>query len=177
MGLAYPDLDEVTRAKMLEEIDLDVQGNRLYLSQRLTDGGRNSWLPALKAAASGGTDDSLAMELRRNAMLRTHETATRKGKPYTKTVPVDAPEALAEGEFNRFYIRALCSRTLASGGSEVLIHRARASMNPRPESEARVGTRISAQALLADLRTHVGVDTALGVPAGVNSGLSVRLTR
>jgi hypothetical protein len=38
-----------------------------------------------------------------------------------------------------------------------------------------IGRRLNAQALLGDLRKHVGVDTALGLPPGPNSGLSGRL--
>jgi hypothetical protein len=32
----------------------------------------------------------------------------RNGVPYVKRVPVNAPGILAEGEFNRFYLRGLC---------------------------------------------------------------------
>lgn len=46
--------------------------------------------------------------------------------------------------------------------------------NPRPESEAMVGSRLPAQALLDDLRTSQGVEPALGLPPGPNSGITVR---
>jgi len=44
-----------------------------------------------------------------------------------------------------------------------------------PESVALVGTTPSAAALLEDLRTHIGMNTALRLPPGPNSGLSVHL--
>jgi len=53
--------------------------------------------------------------------------------------------------------------------------RAYITSNTRPESQRMIGNTISAKALLDDLRAHIGVDTALGLPAGPNSGLSVRL--
>lgn len=63
------------------------------------------------------------------------------------------------------------------GGNSVEVYRAKAVQQPRPQSERLVGTTVDVHRLLRDLRTNVGVDTALGIPAGPNSGLSVRLTR
>jgi hypothetical protein len=88
---------------------------------------------------------------------------------------INAHEMLAEGEFNRFYIRGLCVRALADGIDEVVVYRAKAVQNARSESEGKIGQRVSADALLVDLRLHKGVDTALGLPPGPNSGLSVHL--
>jgi hypothetical protein len=82
---------------------------------------------------------------------------------------------MAEGEFGRFYLRALCLRALADGTNHLVIYRAKAVMNPRPDSQAKIDTTIDAATLLADLRAHSGVDTALGLPPGPNSGLSARL--
>ena len=39
----------------------------------------------------------------------------------------------------------------------------------------RVGSAVPTLRLLDDLRANIGVDTALGIPAGPNSGLSVSL--
>jgi hypothetical protein len=57
----------------------------------------------------------------------------------------------------------------------VTIYRARESANARSASVALIGTTPSAAALLEDLRTHIGMDTALRLPPGVNSGLSIHL--
>jgi hypothetical protein len=58
----------------------------------------------------------------------------------------------------------------------VEVYRAKPVQDPRPRSRQIIGTRIDAQRLLGDLRAHPGgIDSALGVPAGPNSGLSVRL--
>ena len=87
----------------------------------------------------------------------------------------NAHEMLAEGEFNRFYIRALCLRAIEDGMAQVIVYRAKAVQNARSESERKIGQGVPVEALLRDLRTHPGVDTALGLPPGPNSGLSVRL--
>jgi hypothetical protein len=81
---------------------------------------------------------------------------------------------LAQGEFNRYYIRGVCRRALEAGILDVEVYRARLVAAPRPDSEALIGRRLDAEQLIADLRTHMGVDTALGL-GRPNSGLSVCL--
>jgi hypothetical protein len=106
--------------------------------------------------------------------LKAIETSYRNGKSYEKKVPRDAPVILAEGEFNRFYVRAVCAIAFDRGQDQVVVYRAKNVVNPRVESIALVGSTVGARILLDDLRAHPGVDTALGVPAGPNSGLTVR---
>lgn len=168
-------LDAVTRRHMLEEIDRDIKNGELYMSPRLSMRGRQDYPGLLREAAQRGDVPNLAAALQAVGRLEAYETAIRKGRQYTKRVPVDAHYTLAEGEFNRFYIRAICLRTIEEKATEVVIYRAKAVAHPRPESGARTGALINASQLLADLRANVGIDTALAVPAGPNSGLSVRL--
>ena len=92
-------------------------------------------------------------------------------------MPWNAAQTLAEGEFNRFYIRAVRRATLEDGGETVEVYRAKAVADPRPDSEAKIGALVNAAVLLADLRQNIGIDTALGLPNGPNSGLSVRRVR
>ena len=66
----------------------------------------------------------------------------------------NAHEMLAEGEFNRFYIRALCARAIEDGLPGVTVYRAKAVENARSESQQKIGQRVPAEALLRDLRTH-----------------------
>ena len=75
---------------------------------------------------------------------------------------------------NRYYIRGLCRKAIADGG-EIEAYRAKNVNDPRPESQALIGTEMNANQLLEDLRTHNGVDTALGLPSGPNSGISARI--
>lgn len=126
-------------------------------------------------ATDHGTDESLAAELGSGGRLKTKETATRNGKTFAKGVPVNASQTLAEGEFNRFYARGLCLRAVNEGHSQVRVYRAKDVASPRPASEAMIGMLLDAQALLEDLRQSSGVEPALGLPPGPNSGLSVEL--
>lgn len=169
------DLDPPTRRHMISEINRDIAGSTLYISPRLSQRGRLDYPDLLLDAAENGDDASLAAELRAPGRMNATETATRNGKTYSKQVPVNAPETMAEGEFNRFYARGLCLRAAEEGIEEVVVYRAKDVANPRPESQAMIGTAVSAAQLLEDLRTSVGVEPALGIPPGPNSGLSVRL--
>lgn len=145
------------------------------MSPRLNNKGRADYPGLLRTALTQGDDSSLAAELSAGGLLKTHETRKRGGKTYTARVPSNAAETLAEGEFNRFYLRGLCRFALDTRIDHLIIYRAKQVREPRPESEARIGTKISPHLLLEDLRAHPGVDTALGLPPGPNSGLSARL--
>jgi hypothetical protein len=161
MAMHFPDLDDEVRVAMLAEIHLDQEEDGLYEGKRLTERGRDDWPYLLTHAAESGTPQSLAAELRKNNR--------------SVAVPCNAPEVLAEGEFNRFYIRAVCVIALSRGQADVQVYRAKGVTNPRPGSSSKIGSRVDAGALLNDLRTSIGVESALRVPGGPNSGLSVRL--
>lgn len=176
MGLNYDNLDIATRRFMLEELDLDVAHGTLYLSPRLSVQGRADYEDLLREALTSANDEALASNLRRNGRLNATEMRHKlTGGTIIVKVPITASETLAEGEFNRFYARGLCRRVLEDGRDEVQIYRGKEVRDPRPESQAMIGTLLNARALLEDLRTHIGVDTSLGLPPGPNSGLSVRI--
>jgi len=177
MGLAYANLDETTRRYMLEEIALDVTNGDLIMGRRLTETGRARWLALLNEAAASHNDDWLAAQQKVEGLIKAKETRHLKsGKVVEVDVPITAAETLADGEFNRFYIRGLCRRAEDAGIPALLVYRAKAVENPRPSSQALIGTMIDAQTLLNDLRTHQGVEPALKMPGGPNSGLSVKLS-
>ena len=176
MALQFHNLDERTRTLMVNELEIDVAAGTLYLSTRLSHRGRNEYEQLLRTSFLVGDDESLANDIRSPGLLNDSEQRRRPtGGFSTVKVPVTAHETLAEGEFNRFYIRALCRKAIDDGVGTLEIYRAKAVTNPRSASQAMIGRRIDASELLRDLRTNPGVDTSLGLPPGPNSGLSVRL--
>lgn len=178
MGLRYDSLDDRVRELMISELELDMQSGRLYISPRLTEAGAQSWPDLLREAFRGHDDDWLASQLGSRGLIRsTEQRRTPKGGWTTARVPHTAPETLAEGEFNRFYARGLCRDVIESGGTEVEVYRGKTVLNPRPESQAMIGRRLSAQRLLEDLRVSQGVEPSLGLPPGPNSGLTIRRAR
>ncbi len=168
-------LDDATRRHMRMEVELDLQNASLYVSPRIREGVRGTYVEVLLEAVDSGTPDSLAEAIRSGGLLKEVETAVRNEKPYSKKVPTNAPDTLAEGEFNRYYARGLCLRAVEAGIPKVRVYRAKAVSQPRPESERMLGQLIDVQALLDDLRASKGVEPALGLPPGPNSGLSVEL--
>jgi hypothetical protein len=177
MALYYYNLDERTRQFMLEEMEYDIAHNQLHISPFLSGQGQRDYPNVLREAIQSGSDASLAESLR--AHRRIFKALPRrnklKGGYGIAAVPRNAADIIAEGEFNRFYIRALARRALEEGIPELVVYRAKKARQPRAESETLVETAIPARDLLDDLRSHPDQPPTLGVPSGPNSGLSVRL--
>ena len=177
MTLYLENLDDRTRQLMLDELEYDISHNQLHISPFLSGQGQRDYGHLIQEAIQSGTDQSLADALKAHRRInRTQPRRQPKGGYSIASTPENAAEILAESEFNRYYIRGLARRAIEDGIPELVIYRAKPAKNPRPESEARVESTISPQDLLDDLRAHPGDEPpALGVPAGPNSGLSVRL--
>jgi len=174
--LRLENLDEKTRKLMLEELELDIKNNTLYISPRLTEFCKGKYAKLLREAMTSGNDMTLARSLRKSGCLKPYETRRMRNGSYRQVkVPKNAAETLAEGEFNRFYICALCRRVIDEGRGYLEVYRAKQVSNPRPESERKIGKKVDPHKLLHDLRTSPGVEPALGIPPGPNSGLSVRI--
>ena len=167
-------LEEV-REEMIAEIKSDIDTRRLYISDRLNDEGKEKYPDLLLEADRSGNIESFINSLGMQ-YFKTHYLRRKpKGGYIEARMPHNANVTLCEGEFNRFYIRAVCVKALNTGQKFVTAYRARPSTNPRPESIAIEGKQFDAETLLKDLRENIGVDTALGLPPGPNSGMSVKL--
>lgn len=175
MALNYLDLDEQTRIHMADEIQFDKDHNNFYLSNFLSPKGKEQW-PALLEESVQHDDQWLEREIV-NRRLLAEFYPKRKPNSTEMTqarVPYTAAQTLAEGEFNRLYARGLCARVIAEGGHTVEAYRARYSVNPRPESELIIGHKFIPQDIIQDLRSNPGIDTAIGIPPGPNSGISIK---
>lgn len=177
MALNLTNLDGKTRGLMVKEIDQDIVDARLYMSPRLNTSGQMQYPALLKEAAQSHDDTWLAQQIRIKALLKTDEMrqSPLRGTTTAK-IPVTAPDTLAEGEFNRFYCRGVCAQAIEEGKATVRVYRAKQVENPRSESQAKVGAMVDAKQLFNDLRKSPGVEPALGIPPGPNSGLSVQLS-
>lgn len=175
MALDYFNLDEKTRKFMVDEIRSDESNNKLYFSPRLFEHQKGKYFRLLLEATTYHDDGWFANEIRNNNLLKSYEERKRGNKIFSAKVPVNAPDMLAEGEFNRYYSRGLCLRAIDEKIEFVVVYRAKQVSNPRPDSEIMIGKSIKVKELLNDLRTHQGVEPALGLPPGPNSGLSVKL--
>ena len=173
MAFDFKKLDVQIRRLMLEEVLMDETRGEFFRGKYTNDTGKAAFPQLLKQAVQSGNEVSLAQSLHSALFLKSYTKKTPSGGTTTAAVPHNANIMLAEGEFNRFYIRAICRLATEQGLTEVRIYRAKQVNNPRTESQKRIGQLVDAQSLLSDLRSSIGVDTALGCPSGPNSGLSV----
>jgi hypothetical protein len=173
--LRLENLDARTRGYMRAEFEDDLDRDALYFSPRLSERGRQDYPELLREAIEHGTAATLGNNLRFHGRL--YETEERRVGEGTKTVRTraSAAELLAEGEFNRIYMRGLCRRALDDGIQSLIIYRAKGVRQPRAELLAVIGQPIDAEVLLTHLRAHVDGKTSAGLPFGPKSGLSVKL--
>ena len=176
MALFYYHLDDRTRQLMRDEMEYDIAHNQLHISPFLSGQGQRDFANLLRQAIESGSDETLEKELRAHRRItRALPRRQRTGRYGIVATPTNAAQILAEGEFNRYYIRALALRAIEDGIPELVVYRAKRVRRPRAASEALVETTLPPKDLLDDLRTHIDQPTTLGVPAGASSGLSVRL--
>jgi hypothetical protein len=174
MALNYHSISPHIRELMLQEFNHDLDCENCYYSKRFNDNGVKCFVDIMRKHIIDGTDDGLAQELKERECFKSHEErVTAKGTTLAK-VPVTAAQTFAEGEFNRFYIRALCLKAIEEN-RQLKVYRARHSENPRADSEALLDSVVDPHKLLKDLRDNIGIDTSFGLPSGPNSGLSVFL--
>lgn len=175
LAFEFRNLDLRTREFMLDELNHDVAESTVYMSPRLSARGAADYIELLRRTITDHDEQWLANQLRAEGRLNPTEQRRTKSGQTTVQVPVSAPWTLAEGEFNRYYVRGVCRRAIDEDMSEVIVYRAQAVSNPRTESQRMIGRAVDPNVLLTDLRRSPGVEPALGLPPGPNSGISVHL--
>ena len=169
----FQDLTPEVRVHMATEVADDIANDKLCMSKRFSLTGKTDYPAIMQQAVQTEELPWLIAQLSVLGRLNTHET-TEAGQ--VRKVRYDAAQTFSEGEFNRFYMRGLCIFALSDPDAPALeVYRAKEAMNPRFRSEDLCGTRVDPKLLLADLRENVGLETFLGVPGGVGSGISVRI--
>lgn len=176
MSLNYTQLTETTRRFMMQEFD---QGGH-YISPRLNETGRLRWIGLLKDALQYHTDVWLERELiRRTCLTATEYLRSNTGKTITRAVNREQiAKILAEGEYNRFYLRGLCLAAQARGCSHLIVTQGRLIPTMPDAVKKVIGKAVEAPALLEILRnnSYKAIDTALGASEGANmAALSARL--
>jgi len=173
MPLHYDNLDPTTRRHALAELDGDIAGGSFHASDRLRPTAVGDYQKLLRDAIR--YYDDLWLEERAGDLLVDFETRqTKSGGTTTAKIPEMASRMLAEGDFNRYYMRGVAVRALQEG-RELEVYRARLSLEPRPESAELEGHRFSPQEVLDQLRGLSGPDPMVPRLGRVNSGLSVRM--
>ncbi len=169
----FKDLDSETRKYMIEAIEEAENSGNIYFSTRFNQDGKNEWINLLKEAANSHNEHWLAFQLESRKLMTDFETAATPSGGYTvKHTPHTQAETLAEGQFNRFYILALCKKAKSDGVDELEVYRAKKSQSPRGESEAFIGTKLPVSDIEGQLK--VVKDSFKSKLVKPNSGISVK---
>jgi hypothetical protein len=173
----YEPVSPELRRLMLDELQHDVSNNSLYINPLLKADAAAAYLQQLVAALEAGSPESFAAALDEASPFQAEQTYLRQGRSVTAKLPANYALTLAAGEFNRYYMRAVCRLAIEQGSPGVELYRARAVSTPRQAVDERIGRRIDPQTLLADLRQtnfERPSEYDLGAP---NSGLSLRIPK
>lgn len=167
-----PGLSPELRQRMLSELLSDRVNGTPYLGKHLSDLGKAKYFPICEDALARGTPESFARALEPvpGALWITHYI---KKNGVQSRVSSDAAIRLGGGEFNRYYMRAVCLEAIERE-CRVVVYRARAVTSPRFEGPAE-GTVLNPTLVLVDLRNDYDIPSRTGMPHGPNSGLSLRL--
>jgi hypothetical protein len=168
MAMRYHNLDDTTRAFMLSEYDRDSGDGQLYVCKRLKDAGRRQFPVLLRQAIAQHDDGWLAEQLRELLLLTSYSGTGVPG------VGTQVAEGIAEGEFNRYYMRGLCARAIAEGVEQVQVYRAKVVATRNHQTLERIGQSLSPAKLLAEFHSAHISDPALASPFGPDTGLSMR---
>jgi hypothetical protein len=172
MAFEFRELVAGVRQLMVAEVQNAIESGTLYYSKRFNDTGNAAWPSLLLQAAQSYDEHWLASSLdSKSAFKESEGRATPKGGHTTAHVPDTASETLADAEFNRYYMCAVCRKAIAEGKSSVTVYRAKLRSGPRAESEALIDTTFEPAELVDELRKKpLGKSHPLLQP---NSGLSI----
>ena len=174
MPLKYDNLDPATRRHAIAELDGDLSSGAFHASDRLRPTAIDDYQRLLRDALR--YYDDLWLEQHANDLLVDFEPrTTRSGAQTTARVPEMAARMLAEGDFNRYYMRGVALRAIDESRQVVEVYRARLSLEPRPESAELEGQRLPAREVLDYLRGQRVEDASTARLGRPNSGLSIRL--
>jgi hypothetical protein len=162
-GLWYENLDGVTRALMVSEVD----AGEVYRSPRLNGAGISRWPILLKEAVRWHDYRWLSQQLAAQRLVVDRETYTsRTGKLTWRAIDIQASAAiLARGEFNRYYVRALCVRAMEAGIPDLEICPGKNTLELLPDLSIAIRERVQQLELCCGRRA-----TELAPDAGVSIG-------
>src|SRR5437868_2769401 len=143
MPLKYENLDPTTRRYAIAELDHDLSTGAFHVSERLRPEAVAEYERRLHEALRY-YDDRWLEEHASDLIVESESRRTRSGGTTTARVPQMAARLLAEGDFNRYYMRGVALRAIEEGRQILEVYRARVSLEPRPGAAELEGTRIPA---------------------------------
>jgi len=133
MPLQYESLDPTTRRFAIAELDSDLATGSYHSSERIRPTAIAEYQRYLHEALRY-YDDRWLEEHASDLMVDFEPRRTRSGGQTAVKLPQMAARMLAEGDFNRYYMRGVALRASEEGRQVVEVYRARLSLEPRRES-------------------------------------------
>lgn len=155
--------DEINKI-MISELKQDIDSNAVYLSKDMYPEKLREYNLKFLEHVTTFDLEGFVDYLQKNNFFR--ETKNDGSK-----VASNAAQRLAEGEFNKIYIRAVCKKAINSNLS-VVIYRYKESSVKRIESEEKIGEKVDPGEVYDDLIKNRVTGVASILPE-VSSGLSV----
>ncbi|HEX6576412.1 MAG TPA: hypothetical protein VF042_15700 [Gemmatimonadaceae bacterium] len=174
MPLHYENLDPTTRRFALDELQRDIDNGTFHASERLRPEAVGEYKRLLNEAIRY-YDDRWLEEHAEDLVVEHEPRRTRSGGVIEARVPSMAVRMLAEGDFNRYYMRGISLRAIEEERGVIEVYRARLSLEARPESAELEGRLVQPQEVLSWLRGEPSDDPGAARLGRPNSGLSVRL--
>jgi hypothetical protein len=174
MPLHYENLDPITRRYALDELQRDLDSGSFHASERLRPEGVSEYKRLLHESIRY-YDDRWLEERAEDLVIEHEPRRTKSGGVIEARVPTMAVRMLAEGDFNRYYMRGVSLRAIDEQRGVVEVYRARLSLEARPESAELEGRRVSPSEVLSWLRGEPSDDPGAARLGRPNSGLSIRL--
>jgi hypothetical protein len=167
----FENLDDKTRSLMLQELEYDLGRGTIFFDIRLKEGAKVRYIELLREALEYGTPEIFSEAILGQQLLKETETRDLGEKQIRAKISNIAHYNIGEGEFNRYYMRAICLLAIQNSLDEVEVYRAKQVSKPRPAS----AERMKAEELLDHLRTtNISVK---GSFPGPNSGRSIRFPK
>src|SRR5437763_17200700 len=124
MPLQYENLDPTTRRYAVIELDRDLSTGAFHTSERLRPESVAEYQRLLHEALRY-YDDRWLEEHASDLIVESESRRTRSGGTTTARVPQMAARLLAEGDFNRYYMRGVALLAIEEGRQITQAHRAR----------------------------------------------------
>src|SRR5207253_8262583 len=139
--------DPTSRRYALAELDHALANGAFHTSERLRPDAVGEYQRLLNEALRY-YDDRWLEERASVLLVESESRRTRSGGTTTARIPQMAARLLAEGDFNRYYMRGVARHAIDESRPILEVYRARLSIEPRPESAQMEGSRVAATEVL-----------------------------
>jgi hypothetical protein len=173
MGFDF-DLTSAIRDTMVKEITRAHASGNFFYSKKFNSEGEAQAKELLLDAATAYDEHWIAFEIEERSLMKSFDPReTAMGEYSLAHVADSASKLYADGQFNRFYMIAVCTAASLQGKT-VSAYQAQEKSDLKNDSAKLIGKIYDAEALKAELRSMKGtLNHELLVP---HSGLSVMQT-